>query len=633
MISKNKKTLTFFLSVFLGIFFPLYFVSANWVTNLALNIALWPVMQIFKIISDFSIFCAGMAGSVLAWVLSPNFISYSYTNPGNNPAIRAGLDVTQGFVNMILILILVYIGIATILRLAGYETKKLLVTFIVVALLVNFAPVICGIVVDASNIVMNFFIGDLGTERFSDQMKNTVSNSVGNFDIKAPYEQTKGIIFKIAILSSFLFVLSLILLLFALVFMFRYLAIWVLVILSPIAFACYILPNTREYFQKWWKQLLSWSFVGTTCGFFLYLGLFLASNIQTGLSSGEGVSVPTSENIAMFDNVLPYFVAVAFLGLGLLLGLKTSAMGGNAVIGFANRNKTKIAAAPFKAGAKAGGFLRNKALETERGEKVRKWAERTATAGRWGEGEEGTKGFLKRSVSTISPFRWGRRAVGGALGAGLVEAEQSDIRQKEEKIKETDTHKTRAKRYRAAITDNQRIAEISKAIDHDELNDMMDEKKLGEDALSEKEVKRILRRAQKLGSDSTAYKKISKAIPHLMDEKDITEEDKLKGIKTKADKIKQVVGKMKPKDYKNISEKALDNITVVDTMLSQAMGTHISQLIDAHGKEAVGALQKRIDAGASVSASIKKWNASSPGQAVAGMNIPERPETQEDYSV
>ena len=62
---------------------------------------------------------------------------------------------------MILVLILIYIALATILRLAGYETKKLLVTFVIVALLVNFAPVICGLVVDASNIVMNYFVKDL----------------------------------------------------------------------------------------------------------------------------------------------------------------------------------------------------------------------------------------------------------------------------------------------------------------------------------------------------------------------------------------------------------------------------------------------------------------------------------------
>ena len=96
---------------------------------------------------------AAIAGAMLNWVTGPGFISWDYTN---NPIIDIGLNITKNFVNLGLVVILVFIALSISLRLKEYANQKTLVRLIAVALLVNFAPVICGLIVDAPNIVMNY---------------------------------------------------------------------------------------------------------------------------------------------------------------------------------------------------------------------------------------------------------------------------------------------------------------------------------------------------------------------------------------------------------------------------------------------------------------------------------------------
>ncbi len=333
------KTRTLILSVilvFFCLFLPVRHASANWVWDMISGIATIPFAFFYLLLGYMSILFSGFAGIVLNWVIGPNFTTLSYTNPAGNPIIRAGLEITQGFVNMLLVLILVYIAIATILRLAGHETKKLLVTFVVVALLVNFAPVICGLVVDASNIIMNFFISELaGLDVFTTNMGRISESFISMFswDQFNSAERSWARLFSVIGVTAFNFFLGFALLIFAALFVFRRIMIWILVILSPLAFACYILPRTREYFNKWWKQFLSWSFIGVTAGFFLYLGFRLV------LIAPEIITPPETEFGTTFDGMLPYYVPIAFLFIGLIIGLQTSAMGASTVINLAKRGQ------------------------------------------------------------------------------------------------------------------------------------------------------------------------------------------------------------------------------------------------------------------------------------------------------
>ena len=57
---------------------------------------------------------------------------------------------------MLFILGLAYIGLATALNLSNFNTNKTFGKLILFALLINFTPVITGVIVDVANIISNF---------------------------------------------------------------------------------------------------------------------------------------------------------------------------------------------------------------------------------------------------------------------------------------------------------------------------------------------------------------------------------------------------------------------------------------------------------------------------------------------
>lgn len=277
------------------------------------------------------VFALKVSEGILSWITGPSPMGQlGYTNTTNNPVLETGLNITQGFVNMLLVLILIYIAIATILRIKEHDTKQLLIRFIGIALLVNFAPVIMGVIVDATNIIMNFFLGRMVQGGIGGVIVQQALELNGRLGAAGDMPAVYPLIGEAVFLLILIFLLAIILFIFAAVFMFRFLAIWMLVILSPLAFAAYILPKTRKHFEAWWSQFIHWAFVGVSCSFFLYLSILLINNLHR-------ITPITIAGQPSFSGVLHYIVAIAFLGMGLIVGLKTSAAGANIVIGAVKR--------------------------------------------------------------------------------------------------------------------------------------------------------------------------------------------------------------------------------------------------------------------------------------------------------
>lgn len=327
----KKIALAFFGFVILAILFspqPALAGVWDWIVGAITFLPNAIINLAFQILVLFWGALATLAGVILKWVVSPGFISWSYTSadPTKNPIIAIGYNITRSFVNMGLVLVLVYIAFSTILRLGGRQTQKLLITLIVVALLVNFAPVLCGLVVDATNIAMYYFTDHItGMKNLLNTLKGAGDSIVAGF---TTLEATKqfGILFQSVALIAFNMVLTFILLLFAIIFLLRYVAIWVAVILAPLAFVSYILPATRRFFNTWLSQFLQWSIIGVAGGFFLYLGEQIAELMPTA------PMLRAETEYGIFDTILPHFVTLAFLGIGLIVALTTSAMGAGQIM-------------------------------------------------------------------------------------------------------------------------------------------------------------------------------------------------------------------------------------------------------------------------------------------------------------
>ena len=371
-----KKTIGIIIlfSVVLGLVLPMCYVSARepwgpvwgqdygtdmeggWLSGKIGEVGEGIIKAVSEILAKIALFPLEWAYDILTWVTGDEFISLSFTGQ-DNPVVQEGWGIVRNFTNMFIILGFVLIALATILRQQEYQAQKLLPLLIGIALLINFTPVICGFMIDASNMPMNYFLstgaGTPSGQGFVNELRTNIDAiQEQNYDL--PVE-----IVYYLLIAFFGIGGAIIIGLLAFLFAVRYVALWILIILSPIAFFCYVFSFTKQYFTMWWNQFFQWCIIGIPAAFFIYLSNILIKEISTQSLTGQ----PTG-GISQFGNLFVYIVPLIFLYAGLMVSLKSGAAGADMVISGAKRAKGVAIGASVKggkwAGKKAGTFAKER---------------------------------------------------------------------------------------------------------------------------------------------------------------------------------------------------------------------------------------------------------------------------------
>lgn len=265
----------------------------------------------------------------------------SLTNPVNNDIIRIGWTALRDLTNMFFVLGLAYIGLATALDISNkFRTGKTFAKLLLFALLINFTPVICGVVVDAANIISDFFLSSVDFSTLSDAYGTAKLTFIGI---------TKDTIFgetiwtEFLVLTTYAFIGGTVLWLFALLFLMRIFIIWILVIISPLAFFAGIFDETKKHFDSWWSMFTKWSFVAVPAGFFLYLSHHL---LVAALRS----KIAQTGDVGFFGRLTPYLIAVVFMCIGFQATRKINVAGSAMIIGATNKAIGRAKALPGVAG-------------------------------------------------------------------------------------------------------------------------------------------------------------------------------------------------------------------------------------------------------------------------------------------
>jgi len=345
--------------------------------------------------------------NLLDYVMSDSFITVSFTD---NAIVRAGLDITRNLGNIIIILASVIIALATILRVKEYQAQKTIPILIGVALLINFAPMICGVVIDGSNITMSYFRDMGGLSPILYENIDEGMNIMMTKTLSGQQRLGQGIA-----LTVFALFTSITFLLYAILFAFRYIALWLLVIFAPLAFACYILKFTRKFFTQWWNQFLQWSIIGIPAMFIL----FLTNVMLTALKEQSLTSATQNTDLTGFTVIFQYFMPVIFLIGGFFMTLQTGAAGASIVTGFFDKQ--------VKAGSKkAGAFIADKTVVAGTKGAKKALREPISGIGDWMKKEKGEEGgetgetadreALEKQKGEISGFTYNSRRIGQFLG-------------------------------------------------------------------------------------------------------------------------------------------------------------------------------------------------------------------------
>lgn len=324
--------------------------------------------------------------------------------PGGNETPRfvtEGWNLTRNLVNLLFLIVLVFIGFATILRLQSYEMKKTVPMLLIVALLINFSGTLVGLIVDIANIITNFFVSGISHVSW-DLM--SIWKGAGAGGGTATSALMSYHISRIAFYSIASFVYLPVIFIFFL----RVFILWTLVILAPFAFAAYILPSTRSMSTKWFSALIQWAFVGVPLSFFILLSaltLEVGSSPEALMQNGAGA----------FANFLAPFTSLVILTIGVGISISSApAIAGKAIsFGKAYGNKAgKIA------GKWAGQKAETKLKLPEGAKKAGKWLMRnpiTSKLGGVGVGRLLTgyaKGAQKRREDTVQGLSLGQQAAG-----------------------------------------------------------------------------------------------------------------------------------------------------------------------------------------------------------------------------
>ena len=515
---KMKKTPYLFL-VFIIFFLILFLPSpafAFW-TYLRDAILFLPTLLI-AVFLGFAILATGaftwLMSALLGWVISPGFVSLSYTRPCGgiappancNPIIEMGLNITQSFVNLALVVILVVIALSIALKLGEYGSKKIFVKLIIVALLVNFAPVLVGLIVDAANIVMHFFLdaieegaADIGAQvsDFGSGIAKAIFGAGGAITERLGLimQGLTQIIVNVAMAIAFL--------LFGGLFLVRYVVLWTLTILSPLAFVFWILPATKKFWTMWWNQLIQWSVVGIPIAFFLYLALNSFSYLRSAFVGNLEMPGIEPATVGFFNNVFPFFVIIVFLYIGFTLGLQTGAMGASGVIGLTKKHGW--------AAAKWTGSESRRLAGRIAGDRGKKWMQRQAAAQLPG---RTLLGKVAWGVGTLgaAPTYWALRRGIGEAGIHLTEAGRKDIRGAEKKYEGTTAENKVAAMRDIRFGWGNRIAALRQAVEEEQTDDI--KRIMGPTA--DEEITKIGRASLRVHPDE--FKEIRNAFPHLAEQ-------------------------------------------------------------------------------------------------------------------
>ena len=175
---------------------------------------------------------------------------------GDNSGAKQGWDFFRNIANAIFAVIFLWIIFSQIsnVGVSNYGIKKILPRLIIGALLVNLSYYLCQIFVDLSNILghtlkdaLESGAGEIGTEsEAAGWISSTAAALVGVGGVAAFAALAIGIP---TLAAGFLAIMTVFIILVV-----RQAGIILLISMSPIAFAAWLLPNTEDLFKKWMKM-------------------------------------------------------------------------------------------------------------------------------------------------------------------------------------------------------------------------------------------------------------------------------------------------------------------------------------------------------------------------------------------
>ncbi len=406
-------------------------------------------IAIDSIASGFSsvlLWVAALLGKLLVVVIDIVIDIAQYNDFANAPVVVRGWSVVRDVANMFFVLVLLVISFGTILKIDSYRYQRLLPKLVIMAVLINFSKLIATFFIDLSQVIMLTFVNafaDTAAANFTSALKlrNMLDILPSDGTLGSGTTISNWELVGVPLLANIMLIVALMVMIVILVtLLVRMIALWILVVLSPLAYLASTLPMTSKYSGQWWSTFGKWITTGPILAFFLWLSLAVLGSGQslvgeteirqteTIIEQGSSSLSVTLNTVSSSENLLGFMLGIAMLaislsvanGLGGTAGRIAGAMGDR--LKQAGSRTLKIGAAPFVAPIKWAG-IGGRELAKSQGRRARRWYEDKAPAimQPWnvykGASERGQE--LDRMTRSVAQAKgrefWERATTGGAV--------------------------------------------------------------------------------------------------------------------------------------------------------------------------------------------------------------------------
>lgn len=342
-----------------------------------------PIDSMMLVFANFCLSIAGVIGIVIVELLEIVTIPImQYNGFVSSPIVGAGWSIVRDTVNMFFVAVLLFIAVATIFgaSVGGREIswRQSVPRIMVFAVVINFSRTLCGLMIDAAQVVMLTFanaLKDIAGGNFiqvfglrdlisistsSDRMQAVAGGEAGEALAAFDY-MTAGLV------SIFLMgVVLIVVLMLTAILVYRIVALWVLIVIAPLAWFLGGAKGviTSDAYAEWWKNFKCYLLVGPVLTFFVWLTLAVAGsgNIanSAGFTSGGVVSsadaniVGGALKIFEVSRLTSYIIGIALMFAGFDAAQKMCA--GVKSASFVNNRINDSRGAPALA-AGAGAYL------------------------------------------------------------------------------------------------------------------------------------------------------------------------------------------------------------------------------------------------------------------------------------
>lgn len=249
--------------------------------------------------------------------------------------------------NIVFIGVLLYIAIRTILNVGNdFNTKRILVRLVIVALFVNFSLFATKVVIDTSNVVALQFYNSIQVEECGESACNishffadvtsisSVQSPEALESIESEPDMGNTRIFIARSLGIvFLLVAGFVMAAMALLLVVRFGFLLLLMIASPLAFIAFILPSTSKMGERWMHSLFNQSFFAPVLFAMIYVVAVLGVELKSGLG-GDGdlmaaILDPNGDNIGV---ILTFILMIILMAYTLVVAKQMGAAGASQTI-------------------------------------------------------------------------------------------------------------------------------------------------------------------------------------------------------------------------------------------------------------------------------------------------------------